>query len=136
MSHRVAKFQAVATSKTKAEGLKSEINSKLDSKGYDLFDRSVSDGENMKGQATVGFSLEFNKSSECDSFGNWIKSWMETNKASASEDGSIDSPGFVSVEYFPHDCYHNVEGMDRPCGKPDYTSFDVRNRFNEDSLEV
>jgi len=126
MSHRVIQFQAKVTSASHADKLKKEIQSKLDSQGYDLFERSVVDGQDTQGNATVSCTTEHNLTDEANSFSTWLKSWMDTNQAGFNSDGSVSTEGLTWVRHKVHDCWHNVQDQQEPCMVQDYKTFDVR----------
>lgn len=126
MSHRVIQFQAKVSSASKASSLKKEINSKLDSQGYDLFERSVADGQDVDGNATLSCTTEHNVTTEANSFSTWLKSWMDTNQASFNNDGTVNTDGLTWVRHKVHDCWHNVQDKQEPCVVQDYKDYDVR----------
>lgn len=126
MSHRVIQFQAKITDSSKASSLKSEIENKLDSKNYDLYERSVADGQDMNGNATLACTTKHNVTEEADQFSTWLKSWMDTNQASFNQDGSVSTHGISWVRHKVHDCWHLVERANEPCEVQDYKSWDVR----------
>ena len=126
MSHRVIQFQAKVSSAEKASTLKDEIQSKLNSKGYDLYESSVVDGQDMDGKATVSATTKHNVTDEANNFSTWLKSWMDTNKAQYNSDGSINTDGFVWVRHKVHDCWHNVQNKQEPCMVQDYKTYDLR----------
>jgi len=126
MSHRVIQFQAKVTSSDKASTLKDEIESKLNSKNYDLYESSVVDGQDMDGNATVSCTTKHNVTDEANSFSTWLKSYMDTNKAHYNSDGSVNTDGFNWVRHKVHDCWHQIEGKQEPCEVQDYKSFDLR----------
>jgi hypothetical protein len=125
MSHRVIQFQAKVTSESKAGSLKNDIESKLNNKGYDLYEQSVADGQGMDGNATVACTTKHNLTSEADEFSSWLKSWMDTNQASFNQDGTVNTEGITWVRHKVHDCYHLVN-KDEPCEVQDYKSWDIR----------
>jgi hypothetical protein len=125
MSHRVIQSQFKLTSKSKASELKSEVESKLDSKGYDLYESSVVDGEDMEGNATLSVTTKHNITEEANQFSSWLKSWMDTNQASFNTGGTVESDGISWARHKVHDCWHNVN-KDEPCEVQDYKKWDVR----------
>jgi len=128
MSHRVIQFQAKVTSKSKAGSLKNEIESKLDSKGYDLYERSVVDGEDIDGNATLSVTTKHNVTEEANGFSTWLKSWMDTNQASFNSDGTVNTDGLMWARHKVHDCWHNVQDKQEPCEVQDYKSYDLRQK--------
>jgi len=60
MSHRVIQFQAKVSNKTETDQLKQEIENRLDNKEFNLFERSVVDGEDMEGNPTLSVTTEHN----------------------------------------------------------------------------
>jgi len=125
MSHRVIQFQAKVTDSSKAGSLKNEIESKLDSKNYDLYERSVVDGQDMDGNATLSVTTKHNVTDEANSFSTWLKSWMDTNQASFNSDGTVNTGGLTWVRHKVHDCWHNVD-KDEKCKVQDYKTYDIR----------
>jgi len=116
MSHRVIQFQAKVSNKSKTDQLKQEIENRLDSKNYNLFERSVVDGEDMDENPTLSVTTEHNVTEEANQFSAWLKQLAEDNK----EDG------FIWLRHKVHDCWHNVEGQQEPCEGQDYKDFDLR----------
>jgi len=126
MSHRVIQFQAKVTDNSKASSLKNEVENKLDSKNYDLFERSVVDGQDMDGNATLSITTEHNVTEQANQFSTWLKSWMDTNQASYNQSGSVNTHGLSWVRHKVHDCWHNVQDKQEPCEVQDYKSYDIR----------
>jgi len=126
MSHRVINLQAKVTSSSQASSLKNELNSKLDSKSYDLFERSVVDGQDPDGNPTLNCKTQHNVTEEGVNFSTWLQNWMDTNKASFNKDGTVRTHGFMWVELEIHDCYHSVDGVEQPCENQHYQKYDIR----------
>ena len=126
MSHRVVQFQAKVTSQASTDSLKKDIDSKLDSEGFDLFERSVVDGQDPDGNVTLSVTTKHNVTEEANSFSTWLKSWMDTHQASFNSNGEVDTHGISWARNKVHDCWHNVQDQDEPCMVQDYKSFDVR----------
>jgi len=119
MSHRVIQFQTKVSSKSKTSELKQKIENRLDNKEFNLFERSVVDGEDMDGIPTLSVTTEHNVSEEANQFSTWLKQLAEDNKANSN------SEGFNWLRHKVHDCWHNVEGQQEPCEAQDYKSFDI-----------
>ena len=126
MSHRVIQFQAKVTSSSKASSLKNDVESKLSNKNYNLYERSVADGQDMDGNATLASTTKHNVTSEADEFSSWLKSWMDTNQASFNQGGTVNTEGITWVRHKVHDCWHLIEDKDEPCKVQDYKSWDIR----------
>lgn len=126
MSHRVVQFQAKVTSSSKASTLKDEAVQKLDSKNYDMYERSVVDGSDPEGNATVSVTTKHNITKEADEFSTWLKNWADSNKASFNSDGTVNTEGFNWVNHKVHDCYHLIDGVSEPCMVQDSKTYDLR----------
>lgn len=127
MSHRVIQFQAKLTSKSKASELKKELEDKVGSEGYDLYEKaSIADGEDMEGNATLACTTKHNVTTEADDFSSWLKSWTDTNQASFNQDGTVSTEGITWVRHKVHDCWHLVQDKQEPCEVQDYKDWDIR----------
>lgn len=126
MSHRVIQFQAKVTSESKASSLKQDIQQKMDRRGDDLYEKSLADGQDMDGNATLACTTKHNVSTEADEFSSWLKNWMDSNQASFNQDGSVNTHGITWVRHKVHDCWHLVQDKDEPCEVQDYKSWDIR----------
>lgn len=126
MSHRVIQFQSKITSSNKASSLRNDIESKLSNKNFDLYEKSVADGQDMEGNATLACTTKHNVTTEADSFSSWLKSWMDSNQASFNSDGSVSAEGICWVRHKVHDCWHLIQDKQEPCVVQDYKSWDVR----------
>lgn len=126
MSHRVIQSQFKISSSSKASSLKNDVESKLSTKSYDLYEQSVVDGEDMDGNATLSVTTKHNVTEEANSFSSWLKSWMDTNQASFNQDKEISTEGIVWTRHKVHDCSHNLPDLDEPCEVQDYKNWDIR----------
>lgn len=106
MSHRVIQVDSKVSSESQADHLQKDVQSKLDSKGYDLHTREVNDGVDLKNQATLGIKTDHNNSTEANGFYSWLWNWAQTNQATFDTNGNIETEGFTRFRIQVHDCKH------------------------------
>lgn len=106
MSHRVIQFDSIISSQTEASNLKNEIKDYLVSKGFDLHDNQVNDGENSDGEITLAVHTDHNKATEANVFFDWLKSFANNNQAEYDTGGNVVTDGFEQMRINIHDCQH------------------------------
>ena len=125
MSHRVIQVDSKVSSSSQADSFQTDVQNKLDSKGYDLHTREVNDGEDLDGNSTLAVKTDHNNSTEANEFYNWLWNWAQTNQTTYNTDGSVETEGFERFRIQIHDCKH-LQGLNEPCEIGNADKFDLR----------
>lgn len=99
--HRVVSLLAIGTDPEEIEQMKLTIRDQLDS--YDTHTAEVNDGADMEGNPTLAVSVDFNNSTEANSFHAWLQDYIVAHR---------DSLTFAQTRI--HDCNH-AAGENLPC---------------------
>lgn len=125
MSHRVIQLDSKISSKGKADSIQQDVKDELNAQGYDIHTRTVNDGSDLEGNATLAVKTDHNNDVEANEFYDWLWNYAQNTQVTYNSDGSVKSDGFEMCRIQVHDCKH-LEGLQEPCEIGNANKFDLR----------